>query len=71
MAAVPNSCISFSIVIDTRCPMYAMPTIAKADTLRASLSSDIIIRTHKHRSTNKREPLFRGNHRWHLPLVNC
>jgi hypothetical protein len=35
------------------------------------LSSAVIIRTHKHRLKNKREPLFRSNHWWRAPLVHC
>jgi hypothetical protein len=35
------------------------------------LGSEIIIRTHKDRPTNKRELLFRRNHRRRAPLVRC
>jgi hypothetical protein len=38
---------------------------------RVRLSSEIIKRTHEHRPTNKREPLFRSNHRRRGPLVRC
>jgi hypothetical protein len=41
------------------------------DTASIGLSSKIIIRTHKHRLTNKREPLFRSNQWWRTPLVRC
>jgi hypothetical protein len=41
----------------------------KLRTLR--LSSKVIIRTHKHRSTNKREPLLRSNQWRRVPLVHC
>src|SRR6202171_3659877 len=41
------------------------------DTASIGLSSEIIMRTHKHRLTNKRDPLFRGNQWWRTPLVRC
>jgi hypothetical protein len=34
-------------------------------------SSAIMIRTHKHRPTNKREQLFRSNHSLRAPLIQC
>jgi hypothetical protein len=34
-------------------------------------SSPIMIRTHKHRPTNKREHLFRSNHSPRAPLIQC
>jgi hypothetical protein len=39
------------------------PRLLRCDTASTNASSSaIIIRTHNHRPTNKREPVFRGNH---------
>jgi len=58
---------------DTRLLIYIFYVVGDCDLTSAANahSSDIIIRTHKHRPTNKREHLFRSNHSPRAPLIQC